>query len=212
MSNILFSFGDGASGGVSECVDTRDIINCFLLTWIFDGAASAVDICDLCRSLAPSVAEDIAIDCGICVDTNSVDDVTRFRSSPLRSPPLPLVTVNGTVLSMWFEVAFDWCCWSWCCSEFVKYLLPWNCDGDHGCVIDSMIPRIVGTGDDMIATSGMIASSISSTTMRWITNKNLHVETHLLILRNDFKWVDKTEKMWFDRIGWGRNYMRIQRI
>lgn len=54
----------------------------------------------------------------------------------------------------------------------MKYLLPYNCDSNHGCVTESMIFCIVGNGDDMVATTGMIVSSNSSAAKKENENSN----------------------------------------
>lgn len=54
----------------------------------------------------------------------------------------------------------------------MKYLLPYNCDSNHGCVTESMIVCIVGNGDDMVATTGMIVSSNSSAAKKENENSN----------------------------------------
>lgn len=69
MSKILFRFGDGGNGCMSECVDTRDIINFLLPTATFDAvddvnvAVVAVNIFDLCSSPTLPIPDDIVTDC-----------------------------------------------------------------------------------------------------------------------------------------------------
>lgn len=170
VSNILFSFIDGASGGVSECVDTRDISNCFLPTWLL---GDAVGTCDLCLPLTLSVTTDAAIDDGTSVDANSADGVIWSNPSllcALEIPLLVLANANGVLLSIWFKIVLL------CGPDFVKYLLPDNCNDNDVCVVESEILGTAGTGDDMDSTTEMIVSPISTAAWKWREKKQCERE------------------------------------